>query len=210
MIHTIQTSLPEIHSPVGRIAWKVSDKSQGHDSEAKVIRQVVSASSTGDVSIDITADNSSTPRAEIKQPSMDSVKAIFKLGNQFIFEDGVPTEFSRRLITFIQRYKDYAVVLIAAYSERDNANPENVGEALRWIGRMRQPDTHISRFWLLTRSLNHSHAYVRYGAILGLGSMDNPEAIPLVRRAIEAETVRELHADLQGLLSQLLATQQGE
>jgi HEAT repeat protein len=56
---------------------------------------------------------------------------------------------------------------------------------------------------LLESSIFRSSARVRDGAALGLAFLDDPHAIPYLKRAIENEKYSELREDMQMVLAQL-------
>lgn len=134
------------------------------------------------------------------------VDAAFKEAIEQDFEDGMESEFSRRLYSLLRNYGTFAVQEIAHMVTRGRVNSEVASEALRWLGRIDDPVTHSSRLWMLGKSLSSTSAQVRDGAALGLASMDDPNAIPSVRRAIERETCVELCKDMNQVLEDLEAT----
>jgi len=89
-------------------------------------------------------------------------------------------------------------------------NPEVLCEALRWLGRIDQVDSHSYRLWLLEKCLESSSRMIRDGALLGIAAIDDPWAIPAVRKAIEKETCRELCDDMKAVLEQLEETSKWE
>ncbi len=85
----------------------------------------------------------------------------------------------------------------------EQVNAEVASESLRWLGHIEHPKTYDNRLWLLERSLFCSSARVRDGAALGLASLDDPHAIPYLRRAIQRENCIELRKDIKQVLIQL-------
>jgi len=125
-------------------------------------------------------------------------------GREEVFEDGMESNFSRELVACIEEHGEAAIHAICELT--DTVNPSVLSEALRWIGHMAHNDTYQARFNLLTFCLTHSYARVRDGAGLGLASMDDPQAIPYLERAIAAERIPELKHDMEMVLAQLTAT----
>ena len=137
----------------------------------------------------------------------EALRALFALGREEQFEDGMETDFSRKLMMLVDEYGDEAIAVIDDLINRDErTNSEVASEALRWLGQMDNPLSHHHRLWLLERSLNHSSARVRDGAALGLAFLDDPNAIPYLERAIEKEPIEELRQDLKQILEQLKDT----
>ncbi|MBT9160158.1 MAG: hypothetical protein DDT26_01431 [Dehalococcoidia bacterium] len=154
------------------------------------------------------AEGSVNLTTELKHPGdiNQLVDAAFKEAIEQDFEDGMESEFSRRLPSLLRNYGIFAVQEIAHVITRGRVNSEVASEALRWLGRMDDPATHSSRLWLLEKSLASTSAQVRDGAALGLASMDDPDAIPSVKRAIERENYIELRKDMKQVLEDLEAT----
>ena len=100
---------------------------------------------------------------------------------------------------FRSKYRRAETSRIAAPAE----TLEIISEALRWIGRLEHPETEYCRLWLLESSLFCSSPFIRDGAILGLASLNDPAAIPFIRKAIDKEPIRELQEDMKEIVSQL-------
>lgn len=132
------------------------------------------------------------------------LRRLFAAGREEFFEDGMESNFSRELVACIEEHNEVAIETIRDLA--DTVNPSVLSEALRWIGQMEHDETYQARFNLLTFCLTHAYANVRDGAGLGLASMDDPQAIPYLERAIADERVSELKRDLEMVLEQLVAT----
>jgi hypothetical protein len=135
------------------------------------------------------------------------LRKLLEVGKDEIFEDGMESNFSKGLIQLILEHGNNAVSDLAYYIVYEKAKPELSAEALRWLGLIDHPGTYGFRLWVLERSLQSSQAPVRDAAALGLSFLDDPHAIPYLRRAIEKESVdMMLHEDLQQVLDQLEST----
>jgi hypothetical protein len=133
----------------------------------------------------------------------EKLKALFNVGRQQAFEDGMESEFSRGLIALIKYYGDSTLVELIGILRNERVSEEALSEALRWIGRMNHPPTYESRRWALQHSLFHPSARVRDGAVLGVAFLDDTRAIPDLKRAIRGEPIRELREDMEQVLAQL-------
>ncbi len=143
-------------------------------------------------------------RMEVRAQGTDEkVEALFEVAMDEIFEDGVESQFSRQLVSYIRSYGDAAMEAIADLIVYERANQEVISEALRWVGVMDHPPTHNYRLWLLERSLQSSSARVRDGALLGLVYLEDPHAMTYLKRAIEKEQCGELRRDMETSLAQL-------
>ncbi len=152
-----------------------------------------------------------SPSSTTYLPSSETVgqelRRLFAAACDEIFEDGMESVFSRGLVSLIKRYGNTAVETVTNFIIGKVVNPEVASEALRWLGHIDDPFTYRNRLHLLERSLWHSSARVRDGAILGLASLDDPSAIPYLEKAVEREQIQELRRYMIQVLDQLKNTQ---
>ncbi|MCX5826295.1 MAG: HEAT repeat domain-containing protein [Deltaproteobacteria bacterium] len=146
---------------------------------------------------------SATVKKKQEKEFESEIWALFEAANDEIFEDGIESRFSKDLIKLIITFGNDAVTFITDSIISGHANPEVASEALRWIGRMNHPQSYSNRLWLLESCLNCASSKMRDGAILGLASMDNPNAIPYIKNAMEREYLVELKQDMQQVIDQL-------
>lgn len=121
-------------------------------------------------------------------------------------EEGTETSFSRSVVATIDEHGREAIEILKQMLEDEVVHPETAAEALRWLGRMHDPRTYHERRRLLQDSLFSSHPWIRDGAVLGLASLDDPEAVPAIKSAIEAEKVELLRRAMAQVLEQLEAS----
>jgi hypothetical protein len=131
------------------------------------------------------------------------IAALFEAAKDQYFEDGMESEFSKGLIALVEAYGSMAVHELAYLILFEKVNAEVASEALRWMGNMPHSVSFPFRLWLLERSLLCSSSMVRDGAILGLASLDDPRAIPYIKRAMEREQCEELRKNMEQVLVQL-------
>lgn len=151
---------------------------------------------------ELLAEVSTEPR-EADLDVYAKVEMLFSSANGEVFEDGMERAFSRELVSIVQKYGDRAMEPITHLLIRERVDAEEASEALRWLGRLRHGQTRAYRLWLLERCLLCSSPSVRDGAGLGLASLDDPDAVPYLQRAISRETCDELREDLAQVLAQL-------
>lgn len=132
----------------------------------------------------------------------------FEKAKEESFEDGMDSEFSRRLENLIIKFDHSALAVIRSLVFVADFYGEAVGEALRLLGRIDHPETYSNRLVLLEQCLFHPDARVRDAASLGLAYLDNPSAIPYLRRAIQVEPNEMLLEDMEQVLRQLEETLQ--
>jgi hypothetical protein len=133
----------------------------------------------------------------------ENFRCLFISAKDEIFEDGMESEFSKGLTALIRKYGNDALAELAYFIVYEKASPEVTGEALRWLGLMDHPLSYHWRLWLLERSLSSRSARIRDGAVLGLAFLDDPDAVPYLRQAVDREPVKELRADMEQVLAQL-------
>ena len=131
------------------------------------------------------------------------IETLFGAAREQVFEDGMESDFSKELISLVKKYGNAAITVLTRLIITEQVNAEVASEALRWLGNIEHPASYRSRLWLLERSLFCSSARVRDGAALGLASLDDPHAIPHLRRAIQRENCNELRKDIEQVLIQL-------
>ena len=138
-----------------------------------------------------------------EEPLGEISKALFREAQSITFEDGMETEFSRKLVRLVRQYGKTAMEVITTLIVNDNVDAEVAAEALRWLGRMDHLPSYHDRLWLLEKSSFSTSVLVRDGAALGLASLDDPHAIPYLQRAIEQEKYASLRKDLEQVRDQL-------
>jgi len=134
---------------------------------------------------------------------------IFAGAKEEIFEDGMESDFSRNLSSFIASFGHSAMEVIIPVILSEQTNTEVASEAFRILGRLNHKITYRDRLWLLERGLYSASARVRDGASLGLAFLNDPLAIAPLRSAIEREQVSELRHDMEQVLAQLEGTKNG-
>jgi hypothetical protein len=130
-------------------------------------------------------------------------EAAFRRGAEERYEDGMESGFSEELESLVRAYGSDVKDILSRLLEDENVSTKAWSEATRSLGRIDDPSSREARLWVLEKGLTARSATVRDGAALGIASMDDPSAIPYLQRAIEVETVSELRADMQEVLSQL-------
>ena len=80
-------------------------------------------------------------------------------------------------------------------------------ETLHQIGLSEHEPTYDARLKLLVENLDSDLAMIRYGAMYGLSSMDDPKTIPEIELAYAEETDPDLLKYMSATLEQLRETQ---
>jgi hypothetical protein len=111
------------------------------------------------------------------------------------FEDGMETSFSRTIQVLVRTSPDSVLghlIRLVHGAERPNV----LSEALRWIGDMRDADSHDQRRTFLEAALLSPASEVRDGAALALSFLGDREALAALREAVARERLPELQTDL--------------
>lgn len=131
------------------------------------------------------------------------VDHLISLGCNIIFEDGMLNEFSICLERLVLQYGS---VLLDHLNQRLESNQIDEGvayEMLRSLGEMEHIPSYGNRLYMLIDALKSTTAKVRDGAALGLALMDEPLAIPELKKAIHQEKISDLRDDMKLVLDQL-------
>jgi hypothetical protein len=115
-------------------------------------------------------------------------ETLLTTGEEEHFEDGMESQFSNNLTTFIRTKGPLAVEFISDHIRKGNANLLVASETLKIFGDIKDPNTHHTRrethenFLLEGKS-----AYIRDGALYGLTSMNDPHSVSALKKAIVKE-----------------------
>jgi len=131
------------------------------------------------------------------------IGALFRAAKEEFFEDSIESDFSKKLGLLIRKYADIAVAVLVPVILTEQVNEEIAHEALRILGRLEHPQTHLDRRALLERSLYCLSPWIRDGAALGLATLKDPHAIRYLKQAIDRERIEELRKDVETILAEL-------
>jgi len=145
-----------------------------------------------------------TTQGEIANDLPPILETLCVAAKDQYFEDGMDNTFSIKLIECIKRYGDHAINELAHLILNEIVDDEVASEALRQLGHIEHPASYKVRLWLLEKSLLAcSSAMVRDGALLGIALLDDRQAIPYLKRAIQQEQCPELRESIEQVLEQL-------
>jgi len=156
----------------------------------------------------IAGDESYTSSSRLLGMSVEAVEreiaALFRRAASEEFEDGMESDFITRLLAMVRIYEATAMLSIQDLILGGKATDEASAEALRWLGDMEHEPTYQYRRWLLEKALlSGSSLIVRDGANVGLAFMNDPHAIPVLKRAIEETRSKVFRKVLSQTLLQL-------
>jgi hypothetical protein len=147
--------------------------------------------------------SSSTKRTVTSETIEQELQQLFNECRHDVFEDGIESDFSRRLVRMVETGGNMVLLELNALLRSPSTSPNVSAEALRWLGLMRHRETHAYRRWILTDLLKASSVLTRDGAIVGLLNLDDPSIKHAVQAARDLERSEQLREDLSQLLEQL-------
>ncbi len=135
--------------------------------------------------------------------TMAAARTLFAGADPETFEEGFENDFSRRIVALVNQSGAQAVSAIHQCVAAPDVNPDVAAEALRWLGHIEDAATSDARCLVLESCLSHPSTSVRYGAILGLGYLEDIRSLPALRRAVDGEKSHALVSDLRHLIAHL-------
>lgn len=132
---------------------------------------------------------------------------LFLSANNEVFEDGMTSRFSDELRRIVREHGITAVKQIGAAIRAEDTSVKVAEEALRQVGYTNDEKTHNVRLSLLKISLESHNIRIRDAASIGVEAMEDPAAIPALKRAIENEQAGWLRQYQEDVMNQLLKTQ---
>ncbi|MCU1334528.1 MAG: hypothetical protein JWO19_109 [Bryobacterales bacterium] len=150
-----------------------------------------------------TIAESSTTAHEADPELVHEIYELLEGGSYEFFQDGVESEFSRKLLQMLHRHGRDALEAIAEYLFSAKASPDVASETLRRVADVSDESTLSRRWQILKDSLRSQSPRVRDGAILGFATLDDPRATSLLSEARTAERVHELQVLIDQVLTQL-------
>ena len=126
-----------------------------------------------------------------------------------VFVDGMESALSKGVKFAVEAFGGSAISAIEKILSPDSANVEIVGEILRQLGAIEDPQTHYRRLRVLETNLESSDPRIRDAASIGIAALDDPAATDAVCRALDREGSFPLQRNLNLVLDQLQATQSG-
>lgn len=146
---------------------------------------------------------SSSEAHKIPKELEQEVEGAFQAAREEIFADGMESQFSKKLLALIQTHGDLVMGAINSIISSKNSSAEVIAEAMRWLGQLRDKDTHLYRIWILRQGLKNNSPRIRDGALLGLSFLGDTRVIPDLEQAYDRESLAELKSDIQAVLDWL-------
>ena len=182
------------HAGFYEVIWLLDDRTGGNAAEPP--RQELEArSATVSTERSQAPDTASQVRRE--------VAALCAAAKGYYFEDGVESDFSKRLVRLVGEHGETAVRALEDLILADCPHTAVAAEALRWLGLLGQGAAYRSRRRLLENALSADSAEVRDGAVLGLMFLDDSHATEALRAALGRERKPWLRECIEQAIRQL-------
>ena len=143
---------------------------------------------------------------EMPPSAVLALKTEFDAAKDEEFEDGMDSSFSAVLDTVINRYGNSAVKTIADILTLPGIGSGVITETLRQLGNIGHKPSRQPRKEILLTYLKREELKFRDAAVLGLGGLDDPTAIPKLHEAFEHEPHGLIRRKIQAVLTQLELT----
>lgn len=140
-----------------------------------------------------------TPSEELN----DQIEKLFKSAREGFFDDSFVEDFSTKLTYIVRRGGDSAIVALAPFVIGKTANTEVAAETLRSLSHVDDASSYNFRLTLVLTALQSPSSWIRDAATLALATMDDPAAVPFLRKALDRETNQELRLNMQPVLEYL-------
>lgn len=150
---------------------------------------------------------SSTSKRPVPELVERMLSDIFSSSSEEEFSYGYVSQLAVSLEDFIRRYAVDAIDAIQYYVYQKQIDVDLLVEALHTIGQLQDEITHERRLLLLRSALATSSARIRRAAALGLAYMDDPRAIPALKKALNVESQDSVKVWIEQTLKQLELTQ---
>lgn len=138
----------------------------------------------------------------------ERVESIFRAIAEEVIEGEIAEKLAKDFSELLRQYEGVAVNEIEHFILKEEISPESAEAVLLILGDTDHKPTYNYRRWLLEKALIYgSSPVVRDGANVGLAYMDDPHAIPFLKKAIRNEENPLLLKVMNKTLFQLEDTQ---
>lgn len=151
----------------------------------------------------ISADYAETIKSDYDKNILTTLETIFNQGAKEVFYDGEQSWFSQALTFFINKHGLNAFKALNDFLFTKKQTPSITAEALNWISEIRHAPSMAHQWYILEKMLEHSNAKIRDAAVLGFSIIDDPKAIPLLRKTEEIEPIPEIKQLIRQVITQI-------
>ena len=151
---------------------------------------------------EIVAESATSPSETIATIQREVFSSLVEVQAEEL-EDGMTVSLAEKIVSLLRRYGEIAIMAMNPIISSERLAPEVISHTLRWLGRLKHPESFRFRLSLLKRGLLSSSPIVRDGAALGLAALGSRQAIPALHASIGRERLRGLRRDMQQALKEL-------
>ena len=141
------------------------------------------------------------PRKSVRLEIHQKLQDILGIGQQELDNDDDTGQFYEQLIEFIEMHNRDAVEAIEDVLKQHKYNSYLLSDVLSALGDASEPVSYQQRLNLLHNYLFNDTPRIRYGAMIGLSSLKDPQSLPLLERALKEENVGMLQTLLQQIIT---------
>lgn len=138
------------------------------------------------------------------EAELDLTRLVHSIEEQ-AFEDGVENDLSRGVERLIKRYGTATIDALSRLYFSGVVSPAILSEGLLWLGQIEDDESYESRFCFLVYCLRDDEPAVRSSAALGLAFLEDPRAVPYLRREARVERIDLLRSRLEKVADELSA-----
>lgn len=131
---------------------------------------------------------------------------IMCLADSEVFEDGMENRMSRALRGFVERHSSAGVEHLAVRLLSESMNQPVAADIVRVLGCIEHEPSHDERVHVAECLLHSELPLVRDASAVALSDLADARSIPALERAINAEEIPALRADMVASLEELKKT----
>lgn len=132
------------------------------------------------------------------------VDRILSLAVDEGFEDGMENRTSQSLNLFIAKYPVAGIQQLITRMQSEHMNQGVSADIVRMLGQIQHAPSHIDRAYIAECLLHSELPLARDAAAVAIGDLADEHCIPALRKAVDAELIPALKADMQGSLDELM------
>lgn len=132
------------------------------------------------------------------------IDTILHIASVERFEDGMVGRTSDWLNRFVSQYAGAGMQQLSARLNSDSMNQAVAADIVRILGRIEHERSHNDRLYMAECLLYSELPLARDAGAVALSDLADERSVPALQRAIEAEAIPSLKADLQASLDELI------
>ena len=143
----------------------------------------------------------------MKQSEIENeITKLLSWGADTEFKQGMENDFTRALESMVINYGDLSIEMLKEAIKQRDIKEELISEIAQYLGIITDEKTHFKRRLLLVDLLKSPSNIIRYGAVIGLECLDDPEAIPDIKAAAKRENFQPLKTEMKEIAKSIRET----